>query len=230
MSFSQWLTFNNGFNGYLGQPALGLTTTYFGLSSALVMSGNQLHGFDLAGITASANAVPDTLPHGFLSGKIRTLINPVHSGPANHGLICMQSASNMQRGLSSRGYAIMLDSILFSNKVVLVRMNDGIDASLGGSLGSTYSFLAQSANGLWTENNIYAIEIEWHVNTLIPGVHVIGRFGTASDFSGMTVIGEAFDGTSHSSLTSVGEGPYADLSTNELIVAFDNTQLFSMVP
>ena len=229
MAFSDWLTFNNGFNGYI-EPALGLTTSYFAGSSALVMSGAGGHGFDAAGITASANAVANTLPHGFTSGKIRTLINPVLSGPANHGLICMQSASNMQGGVGAKGYAVMLDSVFFDNKVVLVRMNDGASPSLGSALGSTYSFLGQTGTDVWTENNVYTLELEWHVNTLIPGVHIIGRFGTLTDFSDLTVFAEAFDGTSHSQLTSVGEGPYANLSTNGLIVAFDNTQLFSMVP
>ena len=228
MSFSDWLTFANGFVGYFGEPAIGTTTSWFP-TRALVMASIS-GSYDAGGSIASANAVPNTLPKGFTSGKLRTLINPVISGPSNHGLICMQSADNMQGGLNSKGYAVMLDSILFSNRLVLVRMNDGISASLGGALGSSYSALGYSANGVWVQNTIYALEIEWHVNTLIPGTHVIGRFGTMTDFSDLTVFAEVFDNTSHAVLTSVGEGPYAMVASNPVLVTFDNTQLFSMTP
>lgn len=132
--------------------------------------------------------------------------------------------------MGNKGYAVMLDSVFFNNKAVLVRMNDGISGSIGGAGGTSYSLLGQSANGIWTQNTVYAIEIEWHVNTLIPGIHLIGRFGTLDDFSNLTIFAQAFDATAHSQLTTVGEGPYANLSTNSLIVAFDNTQLYSMTP
>ena len=230
MAFVDWLTFNNGFNGSGGYPPLGTTNSFFGGSTALVMSGEVGHGVDAGGQTASANAVPDTLSKGFTSGRIRTLINPVVSGPANHGLICMMSANNMQEGMGSKGYAVMLDSIFSDNKAVLVRMNDGISISLGGIPSSSYSLLGQSSNSLWTQNTVYGLEIEWHVNSLIPGIHLIGRFGTMDDFSDLTIFAEAFDASAHSQLTTVGEGPYANLSTNSLIVAFDQTQLFSMTP
>jgi hypothetical protein len=230
MAFGEWTVYNNGMNGLGGQPAAGISLTYFSGSSSLVFSGAGGHGVDDGGDQASANAYPSGLPKGFTSGKMRTLINPVQSGPANHGLMRMQSATNMQAGHDSKGYAIMLDSLLFNNKVVLVRMNDGISPSLGGALGSSYTLLGLTSDDIWTENNIYAIEIEWYVNVLIPGTHVIGRFGTMSDFSDLTVFAEVFDNSSHAVITSIGEGPYASLTTNGLIVAFDNTQMISMIP
>jgi hypothetical protein len=142
----------------------------------------------------------------------------------------MQSAEDMEPSYGRKGYAVMLDSIFFSNKLVLVRMNDGISPSLGGALGSSYSFLGDSATDMWTENNVYALEIEWHVDTALGGIYVIGRFGYESDFSDLTAFAQCLDATGHAQLTTVGEGLYADLSTNNLIVAFDNTQLISLTP
>lgn len=230
MSFSDWTVFNNGMNGTGGQPSAGVSTTYFGGSSALVFSGAGGHGLDDGGLQASASAVPNTLTTGITSGKIRTLITPVLSGPANHGLICMQSSLDMQAGHGYKGYAVMLDSVFFDEKVVLVRMNDGISPSLGGALGSNYSLLGQTANDVWIQNNVYGLEIEWHVDTALGGIHVIGRFGSATDFSDLTTFAECLDTTSHAQLTTVGEGPYAALSTNGLIVAFDNVLLTRMTP
>jgi hypothetical protein len=230
MTFANWSIYNNGLNGYQENPAAGITQSYFHGRKALVFSGDQGHGMDAGGITASANALRTDLPHGLLHGKLRTLINPVLSGPANHGLLCLQSALNMQGGQSAQGYALMLDSLFFDNKVVLARMNDGIAPSIGGALGSTYTLLGQSSRGVWEENHVYSLEIEWHVETLLGGVHLIGRFGTQADFSDLAVIAESVDATSHASLTSVGEGVYANLSTNALIVAFTNILLVQQTP
>ena len=94
MSFSDWAVYNHGFDGYSGNPSVGTTINYFGGSDALVFSGGIGHGFDTGGDGASANVIPTTFSIGFLHGKLRTLINPVLSGPANHGLICMQSHSH----------------------------------------------------------------------------------------------------------------------------------------
>src|SRR3977135_1317177 len=117
MAFADWIVHNHGLNGRGGQPNMGTTTSYFGGSSALVMAGQTGHGVDASGIAASANIVPDTFPKGFLHGKLRTLINPVVSGPANnYGILCMQSAEDMQGGTGAKGYAVMLDSYLLEKR------------------------------------------------------------------------------------------------------------------
>lgn len=225
---SQWTVYNNGFNGTGGEPAAGISTTYFAGENSLVFSGHSAHATDDGAVTASANVVPEDLPKGVLHGKLRTHINPVVSGPANHGLICMQSALNMQAGHAAKGYAVMLDSVFSNNRFVLVRMNDGVSASLGGALGSTYSLLGESAVAQWVQNTVYTLEIEWHVDTVLGGIYVIGRRGTQSDFSDLTTFATCLDATAHAQLTSLGEGPYACLATNSLIVAFGTIRLYAL--
>ncbi len=232
MAFEDWIVYNHGLNGSGGQPDVGTTTSYFGGSTALVMAGEVGHGVDASGLGASANVIPDTFSKGFLHGKLRTLINPVVSNPANHGILCMQSAEDMQGGMGSKGYALMLDSLLAAGKVILVRLNDGISASFGGDVLSTYSVMGSSVSGLWSENTVYGLELEWHVDTALGGIYLIGRFATQANFSDLITVVECLDATSHAQLTTVGEGLYANLSTEDdtMIVAFDNTRLVSMVP
>ena len=92
--------------------------------------------------------------------------------------------------------------------------------------------MGSSASDVWQENTVYGLEIEWHVDTALGGIYLIGRFATQTDFSDLTTFTECLDATSHAQLITVGEGLYASLATDDdaMIVAFDNTRLVRMTP
>jgi len=224
MALSDFITNSGNFNGNGPYPALGQTTvTPIAGTKSLAMASTAGEASNSVGYI-----IQDVQPHGFLSGKIRCFINPVVSGPANHGVFAMASSTDLLGGSGTKGYACLLDSVFFNNNAQIVYFEDGISGSIGGAGGSSYTSLGQSSNGIWSTGTPVAIELEWHVNiAVLNGVHVIGRFG--SDFNNLAVFAEGIHvGPTAATGPSSGEGVFAKKITNTMSVLFDSVQVFEM--
>lgn len=232
MSLSDFITGSGNLNGNAGYPAFGVTSmTPLSDTFSLSMAGDGLSGGgSLISNSTAGYAIQNIQPHGFLSGKIRCLINPVISAPANHGVFAMATSTNMSVLSGTEGYGVILDSILNQNKVQLIHITSGSSPSVGGGAGSTYTNLGESSHGVWTQNNVYSIELEWHVDIArLNGVHLIGRFGVGNDFNSLSTFAEVIHTLPNAVVgPSSGEGVFCNKSTNTLAVLFDKIQVFEM--
>ena len=237
MAFSDWITGlggpnspTNDLDGSGGYPALATSTlTPIESSNTLAISGSGLAGGGSSISNSTAGwAIQNVKPKGFLSGKIRCLINPVDSNPANHGVFSMASSTDMSVLSGMEGYGVILDSILSNNNVRLIHITSGSSTSLGSAAGSTYKLLGSTTSSVWTEDNIYSIELEWHVDARLNGVHLIGRFGVGNDFANLTTFAEVIHTGNATTGPSVGEGIFCNKSINTMAVLFDKIQVFEM--
>jgi hypothetical protein len=148
-------------------------------------------------------------PEKFLHGKLRTLINPVNaSGPAIWSSVYAK-CGGYARGIRVKGYALMLDSLLARGRKSSVRMNDGISASL--------EVMFSRVTVLWTVlrmvfgMKIRSMVLSWNGVDEALGIYLLGRFATQAN-SRSYYRCQCLDATS-AQLTTVGEGLYAQLST-----------------
>ena len=107
-----------------------------------------------------------------------------------------------------------------NNHIVLGRFDSGIASA-------PVSLFDQS--GGWTTNVTFTMEVEWQTDVPgLGGIRIIGRTGTATDFSDLSEIVDLVDGGPSALTTSAGEGIMAHSSvgsSNVLDFQIDNTTI-----
>ena len=230
MALTDWSLFTNGSG----------TITLTGEEnppSTVIINGQSLVHRSTSPSVSSSNAVPTDasgLTHGLTSAKLRTLIrNETPSGtPISQfgGIVCMQSADNMTHGTGTTGYlgGIYQDETEL-NRFKIARLTDGAGLCYSGGALDTAELLALSGSGVWTDDTVVAIELEWHVRQTqdVNGIHLILRAGP--NFGSMTNQLEVVERGTDAILSTVGEGVlFANAGDTDWIVAVDDTELISM--
>ncbi len=104
--------------------------------------------------------------------KVHLAYNGAHHG----GIICLASNTNIDEGGGSQAYALVYENVSFSQRWRLIHLTNGFSGPLGGSYGSTYVLLAQSAWNTSERGRIYNVSLEWEADsTLLYGVRLHAR-------------------------------------------------------
>lgn len=224
MSFSQWEInkSNSAATIYVEviDPLVGTSS----LNMKAATSGTNAHAMTAHPSDAGG------LNHGLLHGKLRTIIKANGSFGTGSGQIswagvhCMQSIDNITT--SGDCYAFMWmfrDDGNFLNELRLYKLTSSINAFTGTNLG-TAPFV-KAMGDQWT------MELEWDA-TSGTQVDIVGRTGTATDFSDLVDQIDVID--SSLPLTStVGEGVFHRYQSSsfafERNFTFDSTTLFRVL-
>jgi hypothetical protein len=178
MSFSDWEFFSSG--GIVA-PSIEMSSTIEGSGSLLVdVSGSGAKQV-VAQITDASG-----IPHGFLRGKIRTLI-VVDSFTSGHriGLGCLFSQDNITTGGSS--YSLLVrnrpgDGVTF--RIGLYKALSGIESGIS---------LVETGDQALSLSQVFAIELAWNADIIHGFTNLIGRFGLSADFSDLSDVIEYQD-------------------------------------
>ena len=151
MAFSDWVVYNSGFTGSQttddtydvhGTLISRNTTNFPGCNLWPIGDPRYFamgHPTISTHVLATCNMVPNgtTLGRGFTSGIFQVETNlvcstingvAIPSAPMNWGVACMMNTANITVG--GECYAVIMDTINFSNVVRLIKMTNGISLSL----------------------------------------------------------------------------------------------------
>lgn len=172
-------------------------------------------------------AIDPPYQHGVTEGRLRMLFRgAAFSSASGHylGIAFMQSQEDLTGGAGSC-YAWMARTSNTSNTLThlsLRKFTSGVVSAGGTLIGS--EIVLSPALAL---NDVFALEVQWRLD--IPelgGLEVIGRFGTATDYSDLTDQVETVITTSVLTST-VGEGPFLAAAASTICtVDLDYIQMF----
>lgn len=193
----------------------------------------------------SINLVPATIPVGFLSGRIRTLIrlDSFNDGGSpnlqeNHaGILCLQNVENMAQfgsfGGTGQAYgaSLTIGEGFSTESVRLWKFTDGLEGS-GGFLDGTILDSVVFPFAI-AEGDTIAIQLIWRADPLIisdlGGATFSVSIGQASDYSDLQEVITYVDTISPYTST-VAEGLFAcfknNLATFPNKVTFDDTYFY----
>ena len=249
MALRDWDIYQNG--GFLGcvyreydtdaygNPVPPVTITNYpgcdlfplGSPSGLFMAHDNLS----TGLQGKVNLVPSTtgaLTRGFPRGiiqastqQIAQVINhaALPTGPMNWGVTCMQTTASLIG--AGECYALMMDSVNYSNVLRLIKMTAGVDFSPGGSQTSSYIILGQTGAHFFQDvglGNTSTLVLQWLCDPyFLKGTRLTAYYGGPNSSSVVKIFDIVHTGPDAIvTLTPVAEGIYAQGATNHSAVKF----------
>ena len=233
MPLNDWTVYRDGGGG---PTAIAFTD----IVNPIVGSGSVTMTHDPGNQFQSISLSPNTLPTGFTSGRMRTLIRLDDidgvSGQENHfGILTMQSAADMaQFGTSNQSYAasISIGEGGTPQSIRLWKLNEGLDGS-SGNLNVAQVLDSVAPPFTISQGQVVGLEFQWRTDSIVTsqlgGAELIVRVGQQINFSDLQqVIG--FIDTLSPYTSTVGESIFAgfknSFSTDDKRVTFDNTSVF----
>ena len=163
---------------------------------------------------------PSTAVRGQIDCYAR--IRSGQNGPGHMGVCVLQNQQSMLPGLGGIAYALILDTIFFDNRLRLVQLTNGISGSPGGSLGATYTLLAETAPGFFGLSTNQVLRLAWESDPVRRKGTRLRVWHGLSEAALIQLWDIVYTGaTAHVPTTSSGVGCIAHVATNSFISYFD---------
>jgi hypothetical protein len=188
-------------------------------SPCLVMSNINVNNITTYGV-ATNEATPYKSLHGRLSASVK--VNPIDSTPTHYGLCVLQSTRALTLGSGAQAYALTCDTIVFQNRIRLLKMNNGISGSPGGALESTYTLLTETANAAFSAGDIVILTLEWESDpAILKGTRLQAWYTIGGNTTKLADLVHTGAGAYAPASPTAGAGVFMQMGSNPIITYFD---------
>lgn len=192
----------------------------------LVMASTSGGGLLRTGVAINTATAYKQL-HARIIGEV--LINATYNGPGHAGIFGLASDPDLAEGGGGKGFALVLDTLFFNNRIRLYQINDGLSGGNGGAYPSSYTLLAETAINHFTDGQAVLLELEWESDPInLRGTRLQAWYAQGGgDLTKLwDIVYAGADAYVPDDVSDIaGAGVCLSMLTNQMIAYYDNVAI-----